>query len=112
MIKVAPKSDLLVLLTCFGLTVVFDMVIAVSVGIVLAAILFMHRMAEIASFRLSSDSASHLTDRPLPKGVVVYEIAGALFFGATQKAISALEEVSGANTVIIVMAAVPAMDVT
>ena len=47
LLRVAPRSDVIVLLTCFGLTVVFDMVIAVTVGVVLAALLFMRRMAEI-----------------------------------------------------------------
>ena len=56
-VRVAPKSDVAVLLTCFGLTVVFDMVIAVSVGIVLAALLFMRRMAEVTQARLIDSSA-------------------------------------------------------
>src|SRR5205814_1866413 len=53
-LRVAPRSDALVLLTCFVLTVVFDMVVAVSVGVVLAALLFMRRMAEITHARLSA----------------------------------------------------------
>src|SRR4030095_1582915 len=52
-VRVAPRSDTLVLLTCFGLTVIFDMVVAVSVGVVLAALLFMRRMAEITRVRLA-----------------------------------------------------------
>src|SRR4029078_5757152 len=54
-LRVAPKSDMLVLLTCFSLTVAFDMGVAVGVGIVLAALLFMRRMAEISGSRLSED---------------------------------------------------------
>ena len=50
-LRVAPRSDVLVLVTCFVLTVVFDMVVAVSVGVVLAALLFMRRMAEITNAR-------------------------------------------------------------
>jgi SulP family sulfate permease len=111
-VRVAPKSDLLVLLTCFTLTVVFDMVVAVSVGIVLAALLFMRRMAEFSSVRFARDFHPHLQD-PHLKDVVVYEIGGPLFFGAAEKAISTIERVRGkARAVILVMNEVPVMDVT
>jgi SulP family sulfate permease len=111
-VRVAPKSDLLVLLACFSLTVVFDMVVAVSVGIVLAALLFMRRMAELSSTRLATDDHPHLKD-PHLKDVVVYEIAGPLFFGAAEKAVSAITRVSGkARVVILVMDQVPVIDVT
>ena len=110
--RVAPKSDMLVLMTCFSLTVVFDMVVAVSVGIVLAALLFMRRMAEFSSVRFAEDFHPHLRD-PHLKDVVVYEIAGPLFFGAAEKAISTIERVRGkARAVILVMDGVPVMDVT
>ncbi len=111
-VRVAPRSDLLVLLTCFSLTVVFDMVVAVSVGIVLAALLFMRGMAELSSTKLSPDYHPHLKD-PHLKDVVVYEIAGPLFFGAAEKAISTIERVRGkARAVILVMDNVPVIDVT
>jgi SulP family sulfate permease len=111
-VRVAPRSDLLVLLTCFSLTVVFDMVVAVSVGIVLAALLFMRGMAELSSTKLSPDYHPHLKD-PHLKDVVVYEIAGPLFFGAAEKAISTIERVRGkARVVILVMDNVPVIDVT
>jgi len=110
-VRVAPKSDTFVLLACFFLTVGFDMVIAVSVGVMLAALLFMRRMADIT--RAAIVSETHHLDEPLPKGVVLYEIAGPLFFGAAQKAISQLETViAPARVVIIHMGAVPAMDMT
>ena len=111
-VRVAPKSDLLVLLTCFSLTVVFDMVVAVGVGIVLAALLFMRRMAEISGARISEDYHPHLKD-PHLAGVVVYEIGGPLFFGAAEKAIATIERVRGkARAVILVMDNVPVIDVT
>jgi sulfate permease, SulP family len=88
-IRVAPKSDVFVLLTCFGLTVIFDMVIAVSVGFVLAAILFMRRMAELTKARLVVESEAD-PEVALPPGVQLYEINGPLFFGAAQNAIAAL----------------------
>ncbi len=111
-LQVAPKSDVTVLLTCFSLTVMFDMVIAVTVGIILAAFLFMRRMVEISGAHLSEGRHPSLRE-PLPKGVVLYEIAGPLFFGAAAKAMSQLETVAdSARVVILDMTAVPAMDAT
>lgn len=111
-LRVAPKSDVTVLLTCFGLTVVFDMVVSVTVGILLAALLFMHRMSTIFETKLASDSHPHLRAAGL-EGVVVYEIAGPMFFGAAEKAISRLSAIAGtARAVILQMDAVPVMDVT
>ncbi len=88
--KVAPRSDIFVLLTCFFLTVFFDMVVAVSVGFVLAAILFMRRMADITEARLAIDNTEEHRLVGLPRGVSFYEINGPLFFGAAQNAMDAL----------------------
>jgi sulfate permease, SulP family len=90
-VKVAPKSDVAVLLICYFLTVVFDMVVAVSVGVVLAAFLFMRRMAEFTQSRLQMDSIVEEGTRALAPGVLLYEINGPLFFGAAQSAMSALQ---------------------
>ncbi len=84
--RVAPKSDVLVLLTCFLLTVLFDMVVAVSVGFVLAALLFMRRMSELTESRLTLDASQEGGSTKVPKGALLYEINGPLFFGAAQKA--------------------------
>lgn len=109
-LRVAPKSDVLVLLTCFTLTVVFDMVVSVTVGVMLAALLFMRRMAEVSGVRLV-DQHPLLTG--LPKSVLVYEVAGPLFFGAAQKAMSALHRVpTGIKVVLLDLSSVPAMDAT
>jgi SulP family sulfate permease len=111
-LRVAPRSDLLVMLVCFGLTVVFDMVRAVTVGVVLAAVLFIRRMAEISGATLLDSTGAGLRG-PLPDGVLFYRIAGPLFFGAANKALGALEQVDrGVRCVIIDLGAVPAMDVT
>jgi SulP family sulfate permease len=111
-VRVAPRSDVSVLLTCFGLTVLFDMVLAVSVGIVLAALLFMRRMAELSSVTLVGGRHAALTP-PLPRSVVLYDIGGPLFFGAAQKAMSALEEIDASvRTVVLDVRDVPAMDAT
>src|SRR5215218_4633357 len=74
--RVAPRSDVLILLTCFSLTVVFDMVVSVTVGVLLAALLFMRRMAEVSNVRLVDQ---HPLVKGLPKDVLVYEVAGPLF---------------------------------
>lgn len=111
-LRVAPVSDVVVLITCFVLTVLFDMVIAVSVGVVLAALLFMRRMAEIASVRLTDGEHPQLV-APLPQDILLYEIAGPMFFGAAEKAATALTNTAGkAKAVILYMGGVPSMDVT
>src|SRR5450432_3421572 len=94
-LRVAPRSDALVLVTCFALTVVFDMVVAVSVGVVLAALMFMRRMAEITQARLTGGgeddrAAGNEIPEGLEKKVAIYDIAGPLFFGAAQKAMGSL----------------------
>lgn len=111
LVRVAPRSDTVVLLTCFGLTVVFDMVIAVTVGVVLAALLFMRRMAEITNTRMDTTAFGHFE---LPPGVRLFEIAGPLFFGATQKAVSVLDDLKKerGGTVVLDLARVPVMDAT
>lgn len=90
--KTAPRSDILVLLTCFLLTVVFDMVIGVTAGFVLASMLFMRRIAEMTGARLVSDAQSRL-GMQIPREVIVYEINGPLFFGAAEKAMTALHSI-------------------
>jgi SulP family sulfate permease len=92
--------------------VIFDMVVAVSTGVVLAALLFMRRMAEVSGVKLVGDRHPEMTE-PLPRGVLLYEINGPLFFGAAQKAMSALHEIgNGVKVVILDMDNVPAIDAT
>lgn len=111
-LRIAPRSDVLILLACFGMTVIFDMVVAVSVGVVLAAVLFMQRMAEVTGVRLVGDEHPAL-QIPLPRGVIAYDVAGPLFFGAAQKAMSALQAVhSSAKCVVLNLQAVPVIDAT
>jgi len=111
-LRVAPKSDVMVLLACFGLTVTFDMVVAVTAGFLLAALLFMRRMVEVsgASMLESSDRALRV---PLPKGTSLYEIYGPLFFGAANKAIASLGAIGGGLEVLILkLKDVPVIDAT
>lgn len=112
-LKVAPKSDVAVLLVCFALTVFFDMVIAVSVGVTLAAFLFMRRMSEVTRADLLAPADPGLPHPP-PPGVLVYDIAGPLFFGAAQRAMGALQRHGGdgVRAVVLRMDQVPVMDAT
>ena len=111
--RVAPKSDVLVLLTCFLLTVFTDMVVAVSVGFVLAALLFMRRMSELTESRLTLDASQEGGSTKVPKGALLYEINGPLFFGAAQKALRALGlRRDGFKLVIIHLGRVPVIDAT
>jgi len=99
-----------VMLTCFALTVIFDMVIAVTVGVVLAALLFMRRMSVLTTAELEEPAALQV---PVPPGVRVYEIAGPLFFGAAKSAMEALHTVGDKDhTYILDMRNVPTMDAT
>jgi len=110
-LRFAPKSDIAVLLTCYGLTVGVDMVVSVSVGVVLAALLFMRRMAEVTHARLSEGEHPALPGGSLPKGVVVYDISGPLFFGAAQRAMATLGVITEkTRAVILRMEQVPVID--
>lgn len=113
-VRVAPRHDVAVLLACFGLTVAFDMVIGVSVGMVLAVFLFMQRMAEITRGTAVESGGHHpALPGPVPQGVVVYDVSGALFFGAAQKAVGALHAIAArARAVVLRLHDVHAMDAT
>jgi SulP family sulfate permease len=114
LLRVAPRSDVIVLVACFLLTVIFDMTIAVTAGIVMAALLFMRRMAEVSGVTLVREGQHPALATPLPRGVVVYDLAGPLFFGAAQKAMSALRTVERRQVRVVVldMEDVPALDAT
>jgi SulP family sulfate permease len=108
--RIAPKYDVIVMLTCFGLTVAFDMVIAVTVGVVLAALLFMRRMSTLTKVELEARTDSGYE---VPKGIRVYEIAGPLFFGAAKTAMETLHTVGGTDhTCVLDMRNVPVIDAT
>ena len=110
LIRIAPRSDVLVLVTCFALTVLVDMALAVSVGVMLAALLFMRRMAALTKITLDTDVAERLQ---MPPGIRLYEIAGPMFFGAANKAMEILDTVgTDARVVILAMKRVDVMDAT
>jgi SulP family sulfate permease len=94
--------------------VLFDMVVAVSIGVVLAAMLFMRRMAELTEARTILEPQAETEHERLPKGVGLYEINGPLFFGAAQKAMDALSS-SRSDTyevLILNLGKVPVIDAT
>lgn len=111
-IRTAPRGDVLVLLVCMGLTVMMDMVVAVTVGFVLASVLFMRRMADVSNVRLVSGEAAH-RDHRLPAEVLLYEVRGPLFFGAAAKAMDALHSLHESIKVVIFdLHGVPVIDAT
>ncbi|MFO0615429.1 MAG: C4-dicarboxylic acid transporter DauA [Polyangiaceae bacterium] len=112
--RVSPKSDVFILLACFFLTVFFDMVVAVSVGFVASAILFMRRMASLTATRVQLDSLEEAGPTALPEHTALYEIHGPLFFGAAETAIATLNAIQHADvrTVIIHLGRVPTIDAT
>lgn len=84
LLKTAPRSDILVFLTCFSLTVLLDMVIAITTGVLLAAVLFMREMARMT--RVTDITAgSRVAGRGLPEGWRVFKINGPLFFAAADR---------------------------
>jgi SulP family sulfate permease len=111
-VRIAPRSDVLTLLTCFALTVLINMEIAVAVGMGLAALLFIRRTIELTGARLL-ERHEHPHTLELPNSVVLYDINGPLFFGAAQKALSGLTKLRhDIRVVILDMSDVPLMDVT
>ena len=100
-LRIAPRSDVLVLLTCLILTVLFDMVLAVGVGLLLAAGLFIKRMSELTDTTSLRQSQKRLF-ADMPEHVAAYSIRGPLFFGAAEKALSALRRFNPEVKVVIV----------
>ena len=111
-IRSAPPGDVAILVVCFGLTVLFDMVLAVAVGIGLAGALFIRRMALLTQTDRIEAGVHPWVDR-LPASVAVYEINGPLFFGVAERALMSLRLVDPkVDTIIIDMSDVPSMDGT
>lgn len=116
MLRTAPKSDIVVLVTTLLLTVFFDLVVAIEFGMVLAAFLFLKRMSDIAEVRQWVDEADNentdaLDLKVVPKNTVVYEVFGSLFFGTTSDFLDISYE-EGKNALILRMRNVPAMDIS
>lgn len=112
MLRVAPRHDILVLLTCFSLTVLIDMEVAVAAGMGLAGFLFIKRMTELTGVKLINPAAQH-GDIEVPEEVMVYDINGPMFFGAAQNALKTLLSIRKEIRVVIIdMNDVPMIDMT
>jgi SulP family sulfate permease len=111
----APLGDRLVLILTFSLTVLVDLTVAIQVGVVLAAVLFMHRMAEVAGIErlaLAEDGNGETSQRvDLPPGVEVFQMQGPLFFGVTHRLTEVLKRIDRTPRVFILrMRLVPMID--
>ena len=116
LVKTAPKSDVAVLVGTFLLTVIFDLVVAIEIGVVASALLFMRRMADVAEIKswkyieepdVTEGEAEKLVS--IPKEIRVFEISGPLFFAAADR----LAEISTkkyTKVLVIRMRSVPAID--
>lgn len=115
-IRTAPKSDIIIMVLTFGLTVIFDLVIAIEVGMILAAMLFMKRMSEESSvvgwkYTDTENDKDSLDLKDVPKDVRVYEVSGPLFFGDADKILSiTLKDYT--RCLILRMRGVPSVDAT
>ncbi|MBI5662369.1 MAG: sulfate permease [Ignavibacterium album] len=118
----SPKSDVAVLLTTFFLTVIFDLTIAIEIGMVLSVLLFMKRMAEVSNVSVITRELEDEEEKPdpnsidkkqIPEGVEVFEINGPFFFGAATKFKEQLKIVENPPKILIIrMRNVPAIDAT
>lgn len=113
--KTAPKSDILVLVLTFALTVVFDLVVAIEVGLILTCILFMKRMSDVTEVSgwkyVEPEDDPEGTMMNVPKNTVVYEITGPMFFGAADKLLKIAVQ-DNAKCLILRMRSVNAIDST
>lgn len=115
----SPKSDICVLLVTFFITVLIDLVKAIEIGMVLASLLFMKRMADVSNVNMHTvddcdeDNKEELRKLEISESTQVYEINGPFFFGAADKFLDALNEVDKSTKVLIIkMKNVPAIDAT
>jgi SulP family sulfate permease len=116
LLRTAPKYDIVILLLTFFLTVFVDLVVAVNVGVILAALLFMRRMADAVVIEHQADAGdggATAARVPADRGVLIYSIEGPLFFGAAEKLERTLAHIQRpATTLILRMGNVPFLDAT
>ncbi|MBP3329970.1 MAG: sulfate permease [Clostridia bacterium] len=115
-VKTAPKSDILVMVITFALTIIFDLVIAIEVGMILAVLLFIKRMSEetdVKGWKYVEDEndKDSIDLKTVPENVRVYEISGPLFFGAADKILE-INFKDYTKCLVLRMRAVPAIDST
>ncbi len=110
-VRIAPRDDLMTLLSCFVLTVAFDMTIAVAVGMGLAALLFIRRSINLTYGETLNQT--ELAHSDLPEDIAIYDINGPLFFGSAQKAMRGLSRISPeVKAVILDMSEVTMIDMS
>lgn len=113
LLRTAPRSDVLILLITFGLTVFGDLVIAVNVGVILSSLLFMRRMAQSVEVVEHPLAGAADDSKRLPPGVVVYRIDGPFFFGAVEKLEGILQSIQSRMQVLVLhLGNVPFIDAT
>ncbi len=110
LLRKAPGSDVLVFLTCFTLTVVFDMVVAIGTGMVLAALLFMKEIADMTRVADISENR-RLVSEPPPEGWCIFKISGPLFFAAADRVFGEIAAGCGARKgIVLYLDGVPILD--
>lgn len=120
--KTAPKSDILVMVTTFLLTVIFDLVVAIEVGIVMAALLLIKRLSDVSEVRswkyieegaddTAENDSEYISLLEIPENTLVYEIDGPMFFGAADQFLT-ISTTPSLENIILRMRSVPAMDIT
>ena len=116
LVKFAPKSDIIVLVLTFVLTIVFDLVVAIEWGMIVACILFIKRMSEethVSGWSYLGEEEEFVDDlRPVAKEIRVYEVTGPLFFGVSDLLADEISVKDFTKVLIIRMRSVPAIDVT
>ncbi|MBZ9613510.1 C4-dicarboxylic acid transporter DauA [Rheinheimera maricola] len=110
LLKTAPRSDIWVFITCFSLTVLFDMVIAITTGILLAALLFVKEIAEMSRVTDISSNRKQV-EQPIPDGWQVLKISGPLFFAAAERIFADIAQLTGhSRGIVLYMDGVPLLD--
>ncbi|MDP2714397.1 C4-dicarboxylic acid transporter DauA [Rheinheimera sp.] len=110
LLKTAPRSDIWVFITCFSLTVLFDMVIAITTGILLAALLFVKEIAEMSKVTDISNNRKQV-EQPIPDGWQVLKISGPLFFAAAERIFADIARLTGhSRGIVLYMDGVPLLD--
>lgn len=120
--KTAPKSDILVMVTTFLLTVIFDLVVAIEVGIVMAALLLIKRLSDVSEVRswkyiekgaddTAENDSEYIGLLEVPENTLVYEIDGPMFFGAADQFLT-ISTTPSLENIILRMRSVPSMDIT
>ena len=117
LIKTSPKSDIIVLIATFSFTVIFDLVVAIEIGMIMTAFLFIKRMSDVSNVngwvypQDDDDDPDSINLRKVPKNTYVYEISGPMFFGVAEKLLSIATD-KDINCIILRMRSVPSLDAT